>query len=61
MLIFRVISMGPSQAHEPSAGPAEANGLPEAHGLWAPGSLYPPAPLLGGPGHSATSTKTRRT
>ena len=27
-----VILMGPSQAHDPSAGPAEANGLPEAHG-----------------------------
>ena len=27
-----VISMGPSRAHGPSAGPVEANGLPEAHG-----------------------------
>ena len=25
--------MGPSRANGPSAGPAEANGLPEAHGL----------------------------
>ena len=24
--------MGPSRAHGPSAGPAEANGLPETHG-----------------------------
>ena len=29
---LRVISMGPSRAHGPSAGLAEANGLPEAHG-----------------------------
>ena len=58
--------MGPSRAHGPSAGPAEANGLPEAHGPaplspWAPGSLYPPAPPLGGRGHSATNTETRKT
>ena len=29
---LRVISMGPSQAHKPSAGLAKANGLPEAYG-----------------------------
>ena len=51
--------MGPFQAHGPSAGPAKASGLPEAHGPlmapqspWAPGSLYPPAPPLGGPERS---------
>ena len=32
MLISQVISMGPSRAHGPSAGLAEANGLPEAYG-----------------------------
>ena len=43
--------MGPSRAHGPSAGPAEANGLPEAHGppilLGPRGHCTPP---LGGPG-----------
>ena len=38
--------MGPSRAHGPSAGPAEANGLPEDHG---PGVIVPPCPPLGGP------------
>ena len=47
---LRVISMGSSQAHGPSAGIAEANGLPGAHGPapwspWALGSLYPLPPL----------------
>ena len=44
--------MGPSRAHGPSAGPAEANGLPEAHGFlmvslksMGPGVIVPPAPL----------------
>ena len=42
--------MSPSQAHGPSAGSAEANGLPEAHGpLMGPGVIAPPCPPLGGP------------
>ena len=32
MRFLYVILMGSSRAHGPSAGPAEANGLPEAHG-----------------------------
>ena len=36
-----------SRAHGPSAGPAEANGLPEAYG---PRGHCLPCPPLGGPG-----------
>ena len=49
--------MGPSRAHVPSAGPAEANSLPEAHGLphgppkvhGLRGHCTPLHPPLGGP------------
>ena len=44
--------MGPSRAHEPSAGPAKANGLPEAHGppkVHGLRVIVPPCSPLGGP------------
>ena len=41
--------MSPSQAHGPSAGPAEANGLRQAHG--PRGHCTPLPPPLGGPDH----------
>ena len=54
MLFLSVISIGPSRAHGPSAGPAEANDLPEAHGpskFHGPrGHCTPPSSPLGGPG-----------
>ena len=49
MLISKCHSDGPS------AGPAEASGLPEAHGPpHGPGVIVPPAPPLGGPGPYAS-------
>ena len=53
MLISQcVISMGLTRTHGPSAGPVEANGIPEAYGpLHGPSKVHgprghcPPAPL----------------
>ena len=52
--------MGPSRADGPSAGPAEANGLPEAHRplkSMGPGVIVPPAPLSVALGSECPDTK----
>ena len=49
MLIFQCHFDGLSEAHEPSAGPPQANGPPEAHGppkVHGPRGHCSPCPLL---------------